>query len=175
MENRGFYFIVEGPDDDRFVRNILFPFVISRYLWVDTYLYARAKPKDICGFVRSLRSTNTAYLFLHDLDLEPCISNRKIKIKNKYKDVDPSLIVVVKEEIESWYLAGLDDRNCKALKVQEYVNTEVISKEKFDAEIPKKFHSSRIDFLLEILKYFSSEQAKTKNPSFAYIINKHLI
>ena len=81
-------------------------------------------------------------------------------------------IIVVVKEIESWYLAGLDNKVCKQLKIKNFPNTEKVTKEEFNSLIPKKF-TSRIDFMLEILKNFSIEIAKKKNTSFRYFVEKY--
>ena len=49
-------------------------------------------------------------------------------------------------------------------------STDNITKEKFDKLIPKRF-ASRIDFMSEMLKLFSIEEAKRKNKSFKYFRN----
>jgi len=81
------------------------------------------------------------------------------------------MIVVVKE-IEGWYLAGLDNKVCKQFKIDSFANTDNVTKEKFNALIPKKF-TSRVDFISEILKNFSIEIAKQKNNSFQYFAKKY--
>jgi hypothetical protein len=53
-----------------------------------------------------------------------------------------------------------------------FSSTEDISKKQFNNLIPKGF-DSRIDFMLEILKYFSIKIAKQKNKSFRYFLQKH--
>ena len=80
--------------------------------------------------------------------------------------------MVVKKEIESWYLAGLDSAACKQLKLPLSRNTDKITKEKFENLMKKKFDSRR-DFMVEVLKYFSIKEAKGKNASFKYFADKH--
>ena len=91
--------------------------------------------------------------------------------KKSYGDKDK--IIVVIKEIESWYLAGLDNEVCRQLKINNFADTDNVTKEKFNALIPKKF-TSRIDFMLEILKNFSIEIAKQKNNSFRYFVEKYV-
>jgi hypothetical protein len=76
------------------------------------------------------------------------------------------------KEIESWYLAGLTDESIQKFKIRSFKTTDDITKEKFDNSIPKKF-DSRIDFMLEILRYFSIEIANQKNKSFKYFDDKY--
>ena len=93
-------------------------------------------------------------------------------MQKKHPNIDKSKIIVVIKEIESWYLAGLDNKVCRQLKINNFADTDNVTKEKFNALIPKKF-TSRIDFMSEILKYFSIEIAKQKNNSFQYFVEKY--
>ena len=86
--------------------------------------------------------------------------------------------MIVKKEIESWYIAGLSDTNLKKLKIKLTAKgkkgdiTGNMTKEKFNKLMPKRF-DSRIDFMLEILNQFSLNTAKKRNKSFSYFISKH--
>ena len=91
---------------------------------------------------------------------------------SSYENIDNDKMIVVIKEIESWYLAGLDNEVCRQLKINNFADTDNVTKEKFNALIPKKF-TSRIDFMSEILKYFSIEIAKQKNNSFQYFVEKY--
>jgi len=79
---------------------------------------------------------------------------------------------VVKIEIESWYLALLDNNTCRKFKIKlsKIKNTDHITKEQFNALIPKKF-DSRVDFMIEILDCASIETARQRNTSFKYFID----
>ena len=83
---------------------------------------------------------------------------------------------MAKIEIESWYLALLDDNACRRFKIRpgKIKNTAHITKEQFDALIPKKF-DSRVDFMVEILECASIESAKQRNTSFKYFIDKYCL
>ncbi|MEM3394055.1 MAG: hypothetical protein QXY79_03310 [Candidatus Methanomethylicia archaeon] len=60
----------------------------------------------------------------------------------------------------------------KKIKIPAVSNTEIISKEQFNGYIPKDI--SRIDFMIEILKNFSMEEAKKRNNSFRYFMKKFI-
>jgi hypothetical protein len=94
-------------------------------------------------------------------------------LKGKFKTADATQIFVVIKEIESWYLAGLDDVGCKTLGLAPVGDTDNLSKEQFDALQPARF-DSRVDFLIEITKLFSVERAENKNKSFRYFAGKFL-
>lgn len=112
------------------------------------------------------------YLYVIDINNSPCVTAKKDEILSKLRNIDKEKIIVVIKEIESWYLAGIDDIKAKKLKIRNLNSTNDITKEKFNSLIPKRFNS-RIDFMLEILKDFSIETAKQKNKSFKYFINKY--
>ena len=81
--------------------------------------------------------------------------------------------MVVCREIESWYLAGLNDDSRRKIKIRRRFNkTDSISKEQFDRMMPERF-VSRIDFMQEIMKLFDRETASTKNTSFEYFMRKY--
>ena len=86
--------------------------------------------------------------------------------------MDVARIAVVKAEIESWYLAGLDHRNAGSLEIWYSGNTESMTKEDFTRMHEK--YSSKIDFMTDILKKFSIDIAKTRNESFRYFCDKFL-
>jgi hypothetical protein len=82
-----------------------------------------------------------------------------------------ALQIVIKE-IESWYLAGMDDNFARTYNIKWYKNTDNITKEDFDKIIPKKL-LPRENFMIEILKSFSMDQAKIRNKSLRYFVNKY--
>ena len=82
-------------------------------------------------------------------------------------------IIIVKREIESWYVAGLKQSDAESLNVVYRTNTEQVSKKMLENMRPAKF-MTRAAFLLEILNKFSMDMAKKNNPSFAYFCDKHL-
>jgi hypothetical protein len=50
--------------------------------------------------------------------------------------------------------------------------TDELTKEDFNGLIPPKF-DSRIDFMFELLKYFSIDTAEKKNQSFRFFITRY--
>ena len=137
--------------------------------------YAHLKRGKIDNFFKSIKAMSANYIYVADINNAPCATDKKEKIQKKFKNIDGHRIIVVIKEIESWYLAGLDDINCKKLGVNPFNitdNTDNITKEQFNDMLPKKF-DSRIDFMLEILKCFSIDKAKEKNRSLKYFLEKY--
>jgi len=163
---------VEGDDDERFFNKILSPKFQEKYDTVKIIQYAKMKKEKINNFIRSIKAMEADYIYLTDINDSPCVTIKKRKIQSKYKNIDNDKIIVVVKEIESWYLAGLDNKVCKQFKINNFANTENVTKEKFDDMIPKKF-TSKIDFMVEILKNFSIKIAKQKNNSLRYFVEKY--
>ncbi len=90
---------------------------------------------------------------------------------NVFRFCDESKIQVIVQEIEGWYVAGLDNQSVNKLKLPAFEPSDSITKEQFDAIIPKKFQ--RRDFLIELLKNFSFDFATEQNKSFKYFAEKY--
>ncbi len=130
------------------------------------------KKEKMRDYIKTINSIRADYIFFTDINNSPCITDKKENIQRKFKFIDINKIVVVIKEIESWYLAGLDNDACNQLKIKCIENTDSITKERFNNLIPRKF-TSRIDFMLEVLKLFSIDEATRKNTSFKYFIEKY--
>ena len=171
--SRIIYVLLEGEDDERFLNKIIKTELEKRHSRVKVYKYAQVTRKELEKFVSWLKKSSTAYIFFSDMDRVACYTKKKEQITSKTsKNVDAARIAVVKAEIESWYLAGLDRSNAMSLNIQHSDNTENITKEDF-ATMHKKY-TSKIDFMTVILEKFSFDIAKTQNRSFRYFCDKFL-
>jgi hypothetical protein len=166
------YILVEGEDDKRFFEKIIKPLFEKKYDSVAIWKYAQQRKGKVSNFLRSIKGMSANYIYVSDINLAPCVTARKQDIQSKFKDIDKDKIIVVIREIESWYLAGLDDTSFKRLGISSQGTTDKITKEQFNNLIPKKF-DSKIDFMQEILKYFRIEIGKQRNASFRYFLKKY--
>jgi hypothetical protein len=171
MKYRRMWVLLEGNDDERFFEKVIKPILSIRYDSVQAWKYTQETVKRTKNFLKSIGAMDSGYFFLRDINNSPCITAKKKSVKNKYRRIDINNVIVIVKEIESWYLAGLDSKNCKKLGIKVFRKTDNITKEQFDKLRPRKFNS-RIDFMIEILKRFSMETAKRKNKSFDYFIAK---
>ena len=172
MEYKRLYVLLEGNDDERFFEGIIKARLSSQYSSIQVWQYAQKPPKKTKNFLKAITAIHSDYFFWADINDLPCVTARKEKIRDKYGEtIDINNLIIVIEEIESWYLAGLDDKKCQELGLGTFTHTHDIAKEQFNSLIPKKF-DSRIDFMAEILKRFSVETAKQKNASFSYFMRK---
>lgn len=163
---------VEGEHDMIFVDSILSDYLRNnKSIELFPIPYAKKPPKTMNKDIKSKSKHN--YLFLSDLDNKqfPCITARKENRFNKYDYLDFSNIIIVKEEIESWYLAGIDSSSNKFKGLEIPDNTEAIDKETFD-EMMKGIFEFKRDCLKEIAKGYDFELAKSRNSSFKYFLDK---
>ncbi len=173
MTTKKLFIFVEGDDDVRFFDTVIKPKLATRYNSVDVSPYTRLKKKRIANFLKSIKAMNNDYIYVGDINSSPCVSDKKQKIFSKLKTIDMDRIIVVKMEIESWYLAGANILPSNKSKIHPFNITDTVTKEQFNKIIPRSF-DSRIDFMSEILKNFSIEKARKKNTSFRYFVDKYI-
>jgi hypothetical protein len=102
------------------------------------------------------------------------VRDKKQILYCRFNQIDGSNIVIVIREIESWYLAGLPPDTARRMGVHTSDTTDNLTKEDFNRMIPAVY-DSRIDFMFEILKFFSVEYAAKKNRSFDYFVHRYHI
>ena len=154
------FVFVEGPDDERF-----FTSVYGNYFKDFKFIqYAGWNLVKINNFVRSIKCMeNSDYLFFGDADGKS-IEEKAHILKERYPNIDENKAYVVQYEIESWYYAGLSSYNCQKLKLKQYVyNTNDLTKEQFNAKLPKK--ADRRIVMAEILKMYEMDLALLRNTS----------
>lgn len=171
MSFKQLYIFVEGEDDERFFDKIIRFKLSSKYNSINIIKYAKMKKDKVNNFIISIKKMNADYIFAHDIDNTVSTTSKKSEIKHMLKNIDEDKIFIVIKEIESWYLAGLNNEKCQMLKIPIIKNTDEITKESFNSIIPDNF-DSRIAFMIEILKNFSIKVAIQKNKSFKYFIDQ---
>lgn len=167
------FVFVEGDDDELFFDKVIELMFRGKYDSIEVIQWAQERPGKTDGYIRSIKSENwnADYILVTDMDT-PCVTAKKEKIQRRFGNVDEDRIMVVKKEIESWYLAVLDDDKCKEFGIRSFSDTDNVAKEQFGELVPKRFDSD-VDFMREILKCFDVETAKRKNKSFRYFVEKY--
>jgi hypothetical protein len=89
-------------------------------------------------------------------------------VKGKFSSIEKRKIIVVKDEIEGWYLAGLDSNRATELGISVPPNTEHTGKDEFTSKLNNSKFNSSINFYQEMIERFSINVAKNKNTSFKY-------
>ena len=188
MNNRRLFVFLEGNDDERFFEWVIRPLLEKDYDLVQFWQYGQKKKVKVNGFLNSIKamqSVGTADLIIAaDLDESPCVTDRKERILSSFRGLSAGAggsselrsftqILVVCREIESWYLAGLDDNECQRLGIPtDWNNTDHLSKEQFLSLMPQSY-TSKAEFMLEILHLFDHETARAGNRSFSYFMQKY--
>jgi len=139
MSERRLYLFVEGNDDERFFAKIVVPLLEPQYKSVHIVKFACMKRVNVCRLIRSIHRMNDEYLLFTDIDNEPGVKAKKHILMERFDALDTSHIVVVIREIESWYLAGLDDAAELELSLPHHPSTDSLSKEYFNSHIPRRF------------------------------------
>lgn len=177
-EYRRLFLFGEGDDDERFLQEVVRPRLKELYDDVQVVQYAQLSSKKRSDWLRSIKGQDAEYLVFTDLDTDPCITKCKKKLKKKWgkhSTLDFGKIVVVAQEIEGWYLAGIDEQTGQRLRIQLQKNTNTLTKEDFHKLRPKKKFRSERAYMGELLEHFSINTAKKNNVSFKYFMKKHKI
>lgn len=160
------YLFVEGTDDELFAQQIIIPLLRPNFSHIQCYRYKQKAKAHIRRFIESIKHRKEAdYLFFADFDTASCISIRKEKLKERHNYLDERQVLIVCEEIESWLVAGSS--------IKQPYKTDKLTKEQFATLQPTKF-VSRIDWLQELLKNFSIDEARKRNASFAYFCDRYV-
>jgi hypothetical protein len=168
------YILVEGEDDVRFFGRIIKPLLINSYDSVEIIPYASIKRSKVNSFLKSIRLMKNDYIFVADIDAERSVKDKKQILFSHFSNIDGRSIIIVIKEIESWYYAGLSADASLSLHVPDLPFTDELTKEDFNSLIPRNF-DSRIDFMFEILKYFSIDCAEKKNHSFRFFAERYYL
>jgi hypothetical protein len=167
MNYKRLFLFVEGNDDERLINAVFVPFFESQYDKIVVYKYEE-RESTLKPLFKGFQDD---YLFFCDFDSKGdasfCTSRRKEKELEKYPFLDSRRIIVVKEVIESWYVAGIAAANFKKWKLKVAFNdTTSISKNQFKQLLPKGYN--RTDFKVEIIRQFALNEAVERNHSLKY-------
>lgn len=178
MNYRELFIFVEGENDERFINSVIVPLLQKRYQYVKLIKYARMHSDKIDKFIATLKKQRSSdYLFISDLDSPAnetiCVTKRKKQLLKTYRNLDIVSIQIVKEEIESWYYAGISQEMRQKYRLKSISDTEKLNKEQFEKLMPASF-SYKNNFFIEILNNFSIHSAKKNNQSFYYFFTRKL-
>jgi hypothetical protein len=170
---RRMHILVEGRDDKEFFDAVIRPILQKEYDDVQVWEYAGKLIERRINYLRSLQAMNADYFFVADINASPCVTQRKEHLIDGHKNaIDPERAIIVRREIESWYMAGVDDRACQEFDITIPSHTDDVSKEQFRGLVPERFKGLVVDLMAAILKGFRVELARSKNRSFGYLMDK---
>ena len=169
---RQIWLLVEGNDDERFVKSVLAPEFMRAYDVVRIWQYSQAPIRKRANFLRSVHAMGADYILFCDIDERPCVTSKKEAVKSGLPALSDDRIAVVVKEIESWYLAGLGESDFSALGIANANRPDEVAKERFDALVGGK--ANHTNMMVEILRRYDISQARRRSPSFGYFARKHL-
>jgi len=165
------YILLEGNDDERFFDKIIKPRFQGKYDLVKLWKYSQQKTNKIGRYIRAINSMGADYIYVADINNAPCVTARKCSISISCPQASKNNIIVVIKEIESWYIAGLDDNTCRKLRIAR-TSTDDITKEQFNQLIPK--NATRTEVMIDILMNYHLDVAQERNKSLQYFLEKWL-
>ncbi len=172
----GGFLLVEGYTDRLFVERVLVQEALTKKpgLYVKVVEYAPRTTKRIRGIVNTAKQMGVHYVLLSDLDDFACYGMRRDQRVREFPCLDPSRVVVVNCEIESWYLAGVSPADCLKMGVPFVAQADGITKERFSEMRPRRFNDN-LDFMLAILDHYSLSYAVSENrsASLSYFCARH--
>ena len=163
---------LEGNDDVRFFSAVIIPLLRVHYPSVEIITYAGLKSVKVDKFVKSILFMQNDYVLVADIDQEPNVRVKKRILLSRFDALQGDHIMVIIKEIESWYLAGIDDHTSMKLGIKQLRQTDFVTKELFNRWIPR-IYPSRIAFMVELLKHFSIDIAERKNRSFKHFMARY--
>ena len=172
MKERRLFILVEGNDDERFFSRIVKPLFAPLYTSVEIVMYACMKNEKVNSFIRSIGEMGHAFIMCADIDQEPNVLAKYRMMTVRYDLFANDHFVIIIREIESWYLAGLDERAQHRLGIRQYGSTNHITKEIFNTMVPRHY-KSRIAFMSDIVTLFSPPEARERNRSFSYFCHRY--
>ena len=171
-EFRRLFLLVEGADDSLFCQEVLYREFQTTFHHVQTWEYSQRTPSELVDLLRSIRAMNADYILFADIDEHPCVTATKEAVENRFSGLDWGQIVVVRREIEAWYLAGLSASATLELGIDRVLEVDAVTKERFDQLVGgRRQHQTAMD---EILRYYDVEVARQRSPSFRYFWQKHV-
>lgn len=172
MEYTRLYLFLEGNDDERFFEQILLCKFKEIYSDVIIWKYTKKTDSQRKRFIDTINKVrNWDYICFRDINSAKCITQKKEKTVNKFDRINIEKIMIVIMEIESWYLAGIDNEFLRHIRANLIdCSYDHITKEYFNSLIPKNM--LRINFVQKILQNYNINLAIRNSKSFAYIYKK---
>ena len=166
------YLLVEGTDDRRFCEEALVPVFKQTYDHVAIWEYSQQNLAKTSDFIRSIGSMNADYILFGDIDERPCVTATKEELAGQFPPLAWDRAVVVRREIEAWYLAGLDEAAYRELGLDPVRDVDAVTKERFDHLVGGRVNHTNA--MVNILDRYDLEAARRRSPSFRYFWQKHV-
>ena len=170
------FVFVEGDDDIRFLKDILYIEFLNHSINIIPVPYQQSRNHIVKKHIKAANaSKNSDYVLISDLDSHtyPCITERK---RSRFDELEGLIeldkIIIAREEIESWFLAGVNTDLDVFSKFTIPDNTENISKEDFD-EMIQDASFDKFEMFLLLAKYYDFDLALKRNSSLKYFVDRY--
>lgn len=174
---------VEGENDELFFEKIILKLFSLKKEYnqkedkIKIVKYQQKGKKKFLQYLNFINKYNINYIFISDFDSRKCITSRKQeKIKKYYREgydkLESDNIFIVKNEIESWFLAGVDNKQKIFRNINVPKDTEKTSKNYLEQFLKKTQFNSRVDFFIEVSEHYNYGLAMQRNESFRYFLEK---
>ena len=163
------YLFVEGYYDEVFVKTI------SEHLQIKCAItivkYSSMPDAKVVNYLKSLISQKIQFLLIanRDKDQYNSINDRENELIRRYKHVNSGNYVLANPEIEGWYIAGLNKKSVKKLKLKNPPLPDDCTKEKFIATIPSQQDGTHIRN--EMLELYDINFAQNNSSSFREFVS----
>ncbi|MBB6401605.1 hypothetical protein HNP92_000910 [Methanococcus maripaludis] len=163
------FILVENVDEQRFfeskpIKNL---FVNKYGTSPNVLLYGCDTPENTNKYVKICDDNSWLYIVIRGntskFDISTCsrINTQKIE--------------TVILEIESWYIAGLNQNSCNDLGVKYVGNTDLLNKTIFNKITSSENADSNVPIMIKILEKYDVEHALHNNHSFKEFYEKYLM
>jgi hypothetical protein len=122
--------------------------------------------------VKSLRHSKVKFLLLKDLDSAPCLVDKVTAIVGEINDLTPKDVVIVVKQIESWFLAGVQDTDplfqwCTPSQRSKLASPETVDKNFFLTLVKRKkdLFSNEVLLRAYCLENYDINTALNRSPS----------
>lgn len=175
------HIFTEGIDDTKFFKKFI-ECCLTNYDKFQYFEYSEMPDNQVISAIKTvIEQENTDLILVGDFDFRDKnkfnIEDKKKELVAKWKLPNSDNIFIAINEIESWYLAGFNDRFCKGnhntnrTKIKNSIDTQLITKEFFQHS-SNKSQRNLINYLLRKNRYYDYNEAKKRNNSFKRFFNK---
>lgn len=166
-------FLVEGPDDDRFVNRVLEPRMDEH---AEVFKYSEKANDLVDQTIAMFAGEYDGHYYVTDLDRSndergDCANcdQRETHEAARYDLQPPFEIFVAVDTVEGWYLAGVPDTLANERSVYPPGDTTHVGKAEFVEVFERSDYDSQEQLKIDVLQQYDSDLARERNDSFAYV------
>ncbi len=163
-------FLVEGSDDERFVRDVLEPRMDERS---EVIKYSQKPNSAVDDILAAVHEVYRGHYFVTDLDRgqQGChdCDDREEYERDRYDIKSAFDILVAVDAVEGWYLAGVSDEIAEEKLVRVPPTTTHVDKSEFDDVFRDSEYISKERLKIDITEEFDYDLACDRSDSFQYV------